>query len=72
MRKAANQRVAIEFLELVKLRSIHQSRNHFAGIIRLAYILRNEAVQFCRVIERLSGGLQAHRLRLGQVQCADN
>ena len=43
-RKAADQRLAIEFLELMEFGAIDKTGDDFAGIIGLAYILRDEAV----------------------------
>ena len=51
--KAADEGFAIQLLELMELRAIDEARNHFAGIIRLAHVLRHEAVQFGRVVKRL-------------------
>ena len=68
MGKAAHQRFAIEFFELVKLRSIHQPRNHFACIIWLFRVGRHQPVKLFDVVDRLSRLSQFQRLGLRPVE----
>ncbi len=59
MGKAADQRLAVERLELLKLAAVDQPGDHLAHIIGLAHILRDDAVQFFRI--------EAGRARRGQI-----
>src|SRR3990167_7635466 len=53
-REAADKGFAIELLELVEVRTVHEAGDDFAGIVGLAHILRDKAVQFGRKIGRAS------------------
>ncbi len=52
-RKARNQRVAIECFELVKLRSINNTRDDFSHIERFFAVTRNNTIQLITWVERL-------------------
>ena len=71
-RKAADERFAIELLELMEFRPVNEARDHFAGVIGFADILRHEAMHFGRIIERLGRFGKVERLGLRLCQRTNN
>ena len=69
-REAADQRRAVERLELVEAAAIHQPRDHLAHVEALARIARDDAVEVARVVaaaapaSATSQGYVLRRLRL--------
>src|SRR5690606_6236268 len=55
MREAANQRRPIACLELMELATVYDPRDHLMHIVGSAHVLRDDAIEFVRVILGWSG-----------------
>src|SRR5690606_8102943 len=71
MGEARNEGGAEARLEFVELRSVDDACNDFAYVVGLARIVRNDAVEFLRVVQWLGVGLALKLYRLVMIQPAD-
>ena len=68
MREAADQRGAIEALELIEFAAIDQPRDHLPHVIGIAHVAGDDAIQLRRVVMRFGRRFQRQRRALAPVQ----
>ena len=72
MRKAGDQRGAVERLELVELGAVDQARDHLAHVVLLLQVDRHDAVEFGRIVRRLARGQQRNVDGLFGIEIGDD
>ena len=73
VREARHERLAVERLELVEARAVHDAGDHLACVGLMAEVLRDQSVELGRIGGRRFGlGLHPGRLGLASLQVADD
>ena len=72
MRETADERGAIQALELVELAAVHEAEQDFARVIGRAQIGRHHAVQLGRVVQRIGGRAPRDGRTLRRAEAGDD
>ncbi len=72
VRETADQRLAVEGLELVELGVVDEARDHLAHVVRLAQVARHDAVEFRGVVRGQRGLAAAEPGGRTVVEAADD
>ena len=72
MREAADQRLAVEGLELVELGAVDEARDHLAHVVGLAQVARHDAVELRCVLGGQGGFAAAEPGRRAVIEAADD
>jgi hypothetical protein len=70
--EARHQRFAEQLLELVELGSVDDAGDHFADVVGLARVERDDAFEFGRVESRIARGLDVEHHALRSIEVADD